>query len=113
MEIVSSIVGNKLAETDILNMKDKMLRGESLGTLIQHSSIFPIMLASMVNIGEESGKLEEILSKTTDFYNEELENEIQRVITLIEPLMIVVMGIVIGIMVLAIVVPMVTMYNIM
>lgn len=113
MEIVASIVGNKIAETDILNMKDKMLRGESLGTLIQHSSIFPMMLASMVNIGEESGKLEEILSKTNDFYNEELENEIQRVITLIEPLMIVVMGLIIGIMVLAIVVPMVTMYNIM
>ena len=89
-----------------------MLRGESLGTLIQQSSIFPMMLASMVSIGEESGKLEEILSKTTDFYNNELENEIQKAITLIEPLLIVVMGLIIGIMVLAIVIPMVTMYNI-
>lgn len=112
LEIVSAIVGNKIAEVDILNIRDKMLRGESLGTLIQQSSIFPLMLASMVSIGEESGKLEEILLKTTDFYNEELENEIQRVITLIEPLLIVVMGLIIGIMVLAIVIPMVTMYNI-
>lgn len=112
LEIVSAIVGNKVAESDILNIRERMLRGESLGTLIQQSSIFPMMLASMVSIGEESGKLEEILSKTTDFYNNELENEIQKAITLIEPLLIVVMGVIIGIMVLAIVIPMVTMYNI-
>lgn len=70
------------------------------------------MLSSMVSIGEESGQLDEILNKTADFYDEELEREIQNVTALIEPLMIVIMGVVVGILILSIILPMFNMYSI-
>ena len=69
------------------------------------------MLASMIKIGEESGSLDDILNKTADFYDEEVEQTIQTTTTLIEPLLIVVMGVVIGIIVISIMLPMFDMYS--
>lgn len=110
--IVSSIVSNKVAEEAILSIRENMLKGGTLGEEIREKKIFPIMLSSMVSIGEESGQLDEILNKTADFYDEELEREIQNVTALIEPLMIVIMGVVVGILILSIILPMFNMYSI-
>ncbi|MBI6027854.1 type II secretion system F family protein, partial [Clostridium perfringens] len=69
------------------------------------------MLASMVKVGEEAGSLDSILDKTADFYDDELEREIQTATALIEPAMIVVMGIIIGFLLISILTPMFKMYN--
>ena len=69
------------------------------------------MLSSMIAIGEETGKLDEILNKTADFYDDELEQAIMSTTALIEPLLIVVMGLAIGFIVLAIMIPMFNMYS--
>ncbi|ELC8443566.1 type II secretion system F family protein [Clostridium perfringens] len=111
LEVVASVVGNKIAEKELLGVKDKVIRGESLGESIMKIKIFPPMLGSMVKIGEESGSLDSILDKTADFYDDELEREIQTATALIEPLMIVIMGIIIGILLIAILTPMFKMYN--
>lgn len=111
LEVVASVVGNKIAEKELLGVKDKVIRGESLGESIMKIKIFPPMLGSMVKIGEESGSLDSILDKTADFYDDELEREIQTATALIEPLMIVVMGIIIGILLISILTPMFKMYN--
>ena len=71
------------------------------------------MLSSMINIGEETGQLDEILNKTADFYDEEVEQAIQTTTALIEPLLIVVMGLVIGFIVISIMLPMFDMYTAM
>lgn len=92
-------------------MKDKVVRGEGLYSSMNGSKIFPSMLSTMINIGEESGSLDEILYKTADFYDEELENQIQITASMVEPLLIVVMGAVIGFIVLAIMLPMTNMYD--
>ncbi|MGG5462967.1 type II secretion system F family protein [Clostridium sp. B9] len=111
LEIVASVVGNKIAEKELLGVKDKVVRGESLGDSIMKIKIFPPMLASMVKIGEESGSLDSILDKTADFYDDELEREINTATALIEPAMIVVMGVIIGFLLISILTPMFKMYN--
>ena len=63
------------------------------------------MLHSMIKIGEESGSLDDILDKTADFYDEELETSLKKMTTMIEPLMIIVMGVVIGFIVIAMMLP--------
>lgn len=111
IQIVSGVLGNKVAEDKLIKIRDHLVRGDSLGELIEASGIFPPMLSSMIKIGEESGSLDEILNKTADFYDDELENAIQTFTSLIEPLMIVVMGFVVGFIVISIMLPMFDMYS--
>lgn len=111
LEIVASVVGNKIAEKELLKVKEKVLKGEGLGDSIMNIKIFPPMLASMVKVGEEAGSLDSILDKTADFYDDELEREIQTATALIEPAMIVIMGVIIGFLLISILTPMFTMYN--
>ena len=111
LEIVASVVGNKIAEKELLKVKEKVLKGEGLGDSIMNIKIFPPMLASMVKIGEEAGSLDSILDKTADFYDDELEREIKTATALIDPSMIVLMGIIIGFLLISILTPMFKMYN--
>lgn len=111
LEIVASVVGNKIAEKELLKVKEKVLKGEGLGDSIIKIKIFPPMLASMVKVGEEAGSLDSILDKTADFYDDELEREIQTATALIEPAMIVLMGVIIGFLLISILTPMFKMYN--
>lgn len=111
IQIVSGVLGNKVAEDKLLKIRESLVRGEGLGGLIEESGIFPPMLSSMIKIGEESGSLDEILNKTADFYDDELENAIQTFTSLIEPLMIVIMGFVVGFIVISIMLPMFDMYS--
>ena len=111
LDIIADIVGNKIAEEEVHNVRDRVFRGEGMYLPIKDSEVFPEMLASMVKIGEETGSLDGILEKTADFYDDELEQAIQTTVALVEPALIVVMGLVIGTIVLAIMIPMFTMYG--
>ena len=111
MEVVSRTVGNRLVAKAILDAKDDMNKGMDLAGPIKKSGMFPPMVDSMIRIGEESGTLDEILGKTADFYEEELELALQKMSSLIEPVIIVVMGGVIGFIVLSMVLPMFEMMN--
>ena len=111
LRIVSEVAGNKIAEIALLKIRDKVMRGESLYSSMVESEIFPPMLYSMVKIGEETGSLDDILNKTADFYDEELEAIIQTSVALLEPILIVVMGFVIGFMIVSIMIPMFDSYG--
>ena len=111
LKIVSEVAGNKIAENALLKIRDKVMRGESLYSSMVESEIFPAMLYSMVKIGEETGSLDDILNKTADFYDEELESIIQTSVALMEPILIVVMGLIIGFMVTSIMIPMFDSYS--
>ncbi len=113
LPIVAGVLGNKIAEGEIFKITERVVRGDGLSEPIRECDIFPEMLASMVSIGEESGSLDDILNKTADFYDEEVEQTIQTTTALIEPLLIVVMGLAIGFIVLSIMLPMFDMYTIM
>ncbi len=111
LRIVSAVVGNKIAESQLLKIRDKVMRGESLYSSMRESGIFPPMLYSMIKIGEETGSLDDILNKTADFYDEELETIIQTSVALMEPILIVIMGLIIGFIVASIMIPMFDSYN--
>ncbi|MBK5240158.1 type II secretion system F family protein [Clostridium sp.] len=111
LEVVQRVVGNKVAENSLEVIKEKVLKGISLGEAIGDESLFPVMLHSMIKIGEESGSLDDILDKTANFYDEELEASLKRMTTMLEPLMIIVMGVIIGFIVIAMMMPMFDMVN--
>lgn len=111
LEIVSSVSGNKIAEKELIIVKDKVMRGDSLYASMNESEIFPTMLYSMIKIGEETGKLDDILNKTADFYDEELDSTIQTAVSMMEPILIVGMGIIIGFIVISIMLPMFDSYS--
>ena len=113
LEIVGGVLGNRFAENEIKSVKDKILKGEGLAEPIRETGVFPLMLSSMIKIGEESGSLDNILNKTADFYEEELERAIEAITSIIEPLMIVAMGVICGFLIISILTPMFEMYNLM
>lgn len=111
LEVVSDVVGNKVAEEALSRIREAVIKGEGLSTPISEDKLFPSMLASMVKIGEESGSLDDILNKTADFYDEELEVTVQTTTALLEPLLIVIMGVVMGFIIISIMLPMFNMYG--
>ena len=106
LETVSGVTGNLYVGEKIARIKEDVRRGLPLSVLLQQQRIFPPMVYYMIKIGEDSGSIEEVLDKTADFYDEEIETAIQRLTTLLEPIMIIVMAIVIGFIVIAMVLPM-------
>jgi type IV pilus assembly protein PilC len=106
MEVVARVVGNKVVATGILNAREELQKGAGLAGPIKKMGIFPPMVDSMIKIGEESGTLDDILEKTATFYDDEVEAELQKLVTLIEPLLIVVMGGAVGFIVISIALPM-------
>ena len=111
LEVVGGVVGNRLVQAKIMKAKDKVMKGIPLSTAISEIEIFPKMLYSMMKIGEESGTLDEILDKTANFYDDEVEEALQKLTTMIEPLMILIMGGLVGFIVIAMMLPMFDMVN--
>lgn len=108
-----AVLGNVVAEREIEKIRERVVRGEGLSAPIKECDIFPDMLSSMIKIGEESGALDEILNKTADFYDEEVDQAIASATAMIDPVLIIIMGVVIGGIVFAIMIPMFDMYSAM
>ena len=106
MEVVSRVVSNSVIEERLLSGIESIRKGVSLSRTVKEVGIFPPMVDSMIRIGEESGSLDDMLYKTADFYDEEVETSLQKLTSMIEPIMIVVMGLVIGLIVIAMYLPM-------
>lgn len=111
LDIVMSVIDNKIAQNAIVKVKEQVVRGETLNSSLKETGVFPQMLYSMIKIGEETGSLDEILNKTADFYDEELETTIQGTVALMEPALIVIMGLIIGFIIISIMIPMFDSYN--
>lgn len=111
LEVVSRIVGNKVVHDRLEIAIDNIRKGVSLSRAIQDVRVFPPMVDSMISIGEESGALDDILYKTADFYDDEVEVALQRLTTLMEPVMLVFMAVIIGFIVIAMAMPMFDMVN--
>lgn len=106
MEVVSKVVDNSVVEQRIKDSIEDIRRGIPLSRAVKEVGLFPPMVDSMIRIGEESGALDDILLKTADFYDEEVEVALTRMTTLIEPIMIVFMALIIGFIVIAMYMPM-------
>lgn len=111
LDIVGRVIGNRVIQGQLVVVKDEISRGTDLSGPMKRIKEFPPMLTHMVEIGEQSGSIDEIMEKTADFYDQEVEAAIQAMTTLIEPAMIIGMAVVIGGMVVAMVLPMFEMVN--
>ncbi len=105
LEIVSETTGNKLLSNAIDNASDSVRQGDTLGEPLARSRVFPLMVTRMISIGEKSGALESLLGKIADFYDQQVKTTVESLTSLIEPLLIGVMGFLVGGMVMAIFLP--------
>ena len=96
LERSSRVLGNKYIDKMFIQVIDEVKQGQPLSTSIQKTEIFESMFCSIIYVGEESGTLDEILAKTADYYEEEADSAISRLVGLMEPLMIIIMGVAIG-----------------
>ncbi len=106
LEIVAATTGNALLEDVVLDAMESVRQGETLATPLETSGVFPPMVTRMIAIGEKSGALELLLRKISAFYDQQIEATIENLTSLIEPLLIGVMGFIVGGMVAAIFMPM-------
>ncbi|MGL5296329.1 MAG: type II secretion system F family protein [Culicoidibacterales bacterium] len=113
LDLTASVMKNKIIEEKVKEISDDVSKGTGFAEAIKVSESFPTMLVSMVKIGEETGSMDDILEKTADFYEEELEHQIQVTVALVEPIMILVMAAIIGFIIVAIMTPMFEMYSAM
>jgi len=111
LEITSKVVNNRVAAKGLLSVREDMKKGMDLSTPVKKIGIFPPMVNSMLSIGEESGMLEDILEKSAEFYDEEVESSMQKLVSVMEPLLIVIMAFVIGFIVVAMALPMFDIFN--
>jgi type IV pilus assembly protein PilC len=113
LEIVASTAGNRIVEDAILFARDHVRKGEPLGEPLGSTKVFPAMVTRMIAIGEKSGALEQLLEKISDFYDSEVKTTVEALTSLIEPLMIGVMGLLVGGIVLAIFLPIIKLQEMM
>jgi type IV pilus assembly protein PilC len=106
LEIVSSIVGNQVWKKMVFETIQEVNEGNSLTTAFRRSKSVPTMMNQMISVGEETGKLEEVLNRVADFYKREVDNLVANLVTLIEPIVMVLLGVAVGVMVSAILLPM-------
>jgi type IV pilus assembly protein PilC len=108
---VAETSGNVVIEQVILKTKDSISQGMTLSAPMAESGIFPVMVTQMIAIGEQTGSLEEMLSKIADFYEEEVDTAVDNMTALMEPLIMAFLGVVIGGLVISMYLPIFQMAN--
>ncbi|HWO99378.1 MAG TPA: type II secretion system F family protein [Methylococcus sp.] len=105
MQSVAGATGNSLYATAVLQMRDEVATGQQLQAAMRQVELFPSMVVQMVAIGEESGVLDTMLGKVADFYEEEVDNAVDSLSSLLEPMIMVVLGVLVGGLVVAMYLP--------
>ena len=111
LEIVKDTVGNAVVSTAIVDVQSSVKEGESIAKPLERHAVFPPMVVQMIAVGEETGAIDTMLSKVADFYDQEIEATVEALTSLIEPILIAVMGGVVGSMVVALYMPMFNIIN--
>ena len=111
LEITSETVNNSVAAAAIKETQGAVKRGESVASELAQHAIFPPMVVQMMAVGEETGQVDTMLEKVADFYDQEIEATVDALTSLLEPLLIVVMGGAVGGMVVALYMPMFQIIN--
>lgn len=109
LDTVAKTSGNKIVEKAVLSAKESIREGERIAEPLKRSGVFPPMVMQMISVGEETGNLDTMLAKIADFYDQEVDNAVNALTSMIEPLIIVGMGVVIGGIVIAMFLPILSM----
>lgn len=105
LRIVSDVVGNEVYRQRVLLLREDIKKGIKIGESLEDDSLFPDMLVQMIKVGEETAKLDTIILKIADFYDEEVDTTINSINKLLEPIIIVTMAVVVGVIAVGIMQP--------
>jgi type IV pilus assembly protein PilC len=111
LDIVADTSGNAVVAKAIRDVQESVRQGESLVKPLADHPIFPPMVVQMMAVGEDTGALDDMLTKISDFYDQEVEATTESLTALIEPLMIAVLGAIVGAMIISLYLPMFTLYD--
>jgi type IV pilus assembly protein PilC len=111
LEITAKTAGNRVIQDAIMESRASIAGGETIAAPLKKSQVFPPMVISMIAVGEQTGGLDEMLSKIADFYDEEVDAAVSGLLSLMEPVMIVFLGVVVGGMVISMYLPIFDMVN--
>lgn len=106
MDIVADTAGNEVVARALKNARGAIKEGETIAKPLSESPVFPSMVVQMVAVGEETGALDQMLSKIADFYDEEVSQAVDALTSVIEPVMMATLGVIVGGMVIALYMPM-------
>lgn len=111
LDHIKASVNNSIAEKAVSQAKEGLIRGETLAENLEKSGYFDSVLIQMISIGEQTGQLETITSQMAEFYEHESDIYLSRMVAMIEPIMIIVVGIMVAILVLSVFLPMLSIYD--
>jgi type IV pilus assembly protein PilC len=111
LEITAKTAGNRVVHDAVMQSRQSIAGGETIAGPLQSSGVFPPMVISMISVGEQTGGLDEMLTKIADFYDAEVDVAVSALLSLMEPVMIVVLGVIVGGMVVAMYLPIFDMVN--
>ena len=111
LEITARTAGNRVVQDAIMQSRASIAGGDTISAPLQRSNVFPPMVISMIAVGEQTGGLDEMLTKIADFYDEEVDAAVSGLLALMEPMMIVFLGTVVGGMIVAMYLPIFEMIN--
>jgi type IV pilus assembly protein PilC len=105
MESVAGATGNIVYELGVLAMRDEVATGQRLQQAMENTDLFPNMVIQMIAVGEESGSLDEMSAKVADFYEEDVDNAVDNLSSLLEPMIMAILGVLVGGLVVAMYLP--------
>jgi type IV pilus assembly protein PilC len=111
LEITARTAGNKVIHDAVMGSRASIAGGDTISGPLKQSGVFPPMVVQMINVGEQTGGLDDMLSKIADFYDEEVDAAVEALLSAMEPVMIVVLGVVVGGMIVAMYLPIFDMIN--
>lgn len=111
LEITAKTAGNRVIHDAVMNSRASIAGGETIAGPLKESGVFPPMVVQMINVGEQTGGLDEMLTKIADFYDEEVDAAVEALLSAMEPIMIVVLGVIVGGMIVAMYLPIFDMIN--
>jgi len=105
MDIVAKTAGNIVIEEAILKVRKQVAEGRDVATPLMQTRVFPPMVVQMIGVGEQTGAMDQMLQKIADFYEDEVDTAVAALTSLMEPLMIVVLGGIVGVLMIAMYMP--------
>jgi type IV pilus assembly protein PilC len=105
LQITRDIIGNSILSAALDRVHDRVRDGEPLAAPLEQQRVFPTMVTSMIDVGEETGELPEMLNRIADNYDEDVDNAVSSITSIIEPIMIVFLALVVGTIVIALFLP--------
>jgi type IV pilus assembly protein PilC len=111
IEITGRTAGNSVVEDAMVEVRDSVKSGGTIAAPLKNAAVFPGMVTHMIAVGEETGALDDMLSKVADFYDDEVAAAVKALTSILEPVMIIVVGAIVGFIVISMYMPMFKVYD--